>query len=91
MCKENLHAKMEKLETQICRCTRQDLEVMPRVALSYSSHEREIIQLFRDQEKYGQLAVFMHNHQTTPSNVREICQIKLHVCMNQYVSLIPRV
>ena len=25
MCKENLYAKMEELEVQICRCTRQDL------------------------------------------------------------------
>ena len=25
MCKENLYAKMEKLEAQICRCTRQGL------------------------------------------------------------------
>ena len=25
MCKENLYAKMEKLEVQICRCTRQGL------------------------------------------------------------------
>ena len=29
MWKENLYAKMEKLEVQICRCTRQDLEVVP--------------------------------------------------------------
>ena len=29
MCKENLYAKMEKLEEQICRCTRQGLKVMP--------------------------------------------------------------
>ena len=29
MCKENLYAKMEKLEAQICRCTRQGLKVMP--------------------------------------------------------------
>ena len=29
MCKENLYAKMEKLEAQICRSTRQGLKVMP--------------------------------------------------------------
>ena len=29
MCKENLCAKMEKLEAQICRCARQGLKVMP--------------------------------------------------------------
>ena len=29
MCEENLYAKMEKLEAQICRCTRQGRKVMP--------------------------------------------------------------
>ena len=29
MCQENLYAKMEKLEAQIYRCTRQGLKVMP--------------------------------------------------------------
>ena len=29
ICKENLYVKMEKLEVQICRCTRQGLNVMP--------------------------------------------------------------
>ena len=29
MCKENSYAKMEKLGTQICRCTRQGLKVIP--------------------------------------------------------------
>ena len=29
MCKENLYAKMEKLEAQICRFIRQGLKVMP--------------------------------------------------------------
>ena len=29
MCKENLYTKMEKLEAQICGCTRKDLKVMP--------------------------------------------------------------
>ena len=29
MCKDNSYAKMEKLGAQICRCTRQDLKVMP--------------------------------------------------------------
>ena len=29
MCKENLYAKMEKLEAQICRCTGQGLKIMP--------------------------------------------------------------
>ena len=29
MCKENLYVKMEKLESQICRCTRQGLKVRP--------------------------------------------------------------
>ena len=29
MWKENLYIKMEKLEAQICRCTRQGLKVMP--------------------------------------------------------------
>ena len=29
MCDENLYAKTEKLEAQICRCTRQGLTVMP--------------------------------------------------------------
>ena len=28
MCQENGYAKMEKLEAQICRCTRQGLEVI---------------------------------------------------------------
>ena len=29
MCKENFYAKMEKLEAEICRCTRQGLKVTP--------------------------------------------------------------
>ena len=29
ICKENVYAKMEKLEAQIYRCTRQGLKVMP--------------------------------------------------------------
>ena len=29
MCKENVYAKMETLEAQICRCTRWDRKVMP--------------------------------------------------------------
>ena len=29
MCKENLYVKMEKLEVQICRCTRQGFKVLP--------------------------------------------------------------
>ena len=29
MCKENLYANMEKLEAQICRCTRHGLKVRP--------------------------------------------------------------
>ena len=27
MCKENLYAKMEKLDAQVCKCTRQGLKV----------------------------------------------------------------
>ena len=29
MCKENLYAKMQKLEAQMCRCTREGLKVRP--------------------------------------------------------------
>ena len=29
MCKKKFYAKMEKLEAQICKCTRQGLKVIP--------------------------------------------------------------
>ena len=36
MCKENLYAKMEKFEAQICRCTRHGLTVMPLVLSTWT-------------------------------------------------------
>ena len=41
MCEENLCAKMEKLEAQICRCTRQGLKVMPWIGFE-SDHDPEL-------------------------------------------------
>ena len=35
MCKENLYPKMEKLEVQIHRCTRQGLKVMPCITMIF--------------------------------------------------------
>ena len=35
MCKANSYVKVEKLGAQICRCTRQDLKIMPCRVLAY--------------------------------------------------------
>ena len=34
-CQENVYAKMEELEAQICRCTRQGHKVMPWYTYAY--------------------------------------------------------